>query len=80
MSEIHSIVEVEVEGDHGLRVTFDDREVRDVRLEHARRESPSLRRTSARSRGAFTSTLTPSTSRPENALCPAATTLGKSAG
>ena len=33
MSAIHDIVEVEVKGDHGLRVTFDDGAVRDVNLE-----------------------------------------------
>jgi hypothetical protein len=33
MSEIHDIVDVEVKGDYGLRVTFDDGAVRDVSLE-----------------------------------------------
>ncbi len=33
MSEIHDIVEVEVTGDHALRVTFDDGAVRDVSLD-----------------------------------------------
>jgi Protein of unknown function (DUF2442) len=33
MNEIHDIVEVEVKGDYGLRVTFDDGAVRDVSLE-----------------------------------------------
>ena len=33
MSEIHDIIEVEVIGDHALRVTFDDGAVREVNLE-----------------------------------------------
>lgn len=33
MSDIHDIVDVEVTGDHSLRVTFDDQAVRDVSLE-----------------------------------------------
>jgi hypothetical protein len=33
MNEIHDIVDVEVLGDYGLRVTFDDGAVRDVSLE-----------------------------------------------
>jgi Protein of unknown function (DUF2442) len=33
MSEIHDIVEVEVTGEHALRVTFDDGAVREVDLE-----------------------------------------------
>ena len=33
MNEIHDIVEVEVTGNYGLRVTFDDGAVRDVSLE-----------------------------------------------
>jgi hypothetical protein len=33
MSDIHDIVEVEVAGDHALRVIFDDGAVRDVNLE-----------------------------------------------
>lgn len=33
MSEIHDIVEVEVTGDYGLRVTFGDGAVRDVSLD-----------------------------------------------
>jgi Protein of unknown function (DUF2442) len=32
MSEIHDIVEVEVIGEHALRVTFDDGELREVEL------------------------------------------------
>jgi hypothetical protein len=32
MSEIHDIVDVEVTGDHALRVTFDDGAVRDLDL------------------------------------------------
>jgi hypothetical protein len=33
MSEIHDIVDVEVKGEYGLRVTFDDGAVREVSLE-----------------------------------------------
>jgi Protein of unknown function (DUF2442) len=33
MSEIHDIVDVEVTGEYGLRVTFDDGAVREVSLE-----------------------------------------------
>jgi uncharacterized protein DUF2442 len=33
MNEIHDIVDVEVRGDYGLRVIFDDGAVRDVSLE-----------------------------------------------
>lgn len=33
MSEIHDIVDVEVTGTYGLRVTFDDGAIREVRLE-----------------------------------------------
>ena len=33
MTDIHDIVEVEVTGDHELRVTFDDGAVRDLNLE-----------------------------------------------
>lgn len=33
MSEIHDIVDVEVKGEYGVRVTFDDGAVREVSLE-----------------------------------------------
>jgi hypothetical protein len=42
MNEIHDLVEVEVKGDHGLRVTFDDGAVRDVSLE-GRLNGPAVR-------------------------------------